>query len=369
MKQQPGKLGIREYISILILTVGAKLAEDTPSILYSHVQNAAWMIPIISGAIFFVPFFLLIKTLAIYEDKNLFELIKQLLGKFAGFIICLYIFLVNSAAISFDSRTYSKVIRTYYFTTTPDIIIYGILMFISAYGAKKGIQHIGSVSYIVVFYVIFSFSLALILCIRDANISAIFPILGTGAPDISIASIRNLSLFADFFILCAIVPYISSFKDFQKGTWIAYLYIIFELSIAILVFLSLFDVTLSETEYPFHAAIRYISFGRFLSNVEILFLPIWLMAAFIRFSGFLYINALMFGYLFKIKDFEYLIPSLAIIYLFIGMIPETSMDVSLEFKEPIQFIAGSSYTLLCIILWLAALIKGEFKHAKNKTSV
>ena len=46
------------------------------------------------------------------------------------------------------------------------------------------------------------------------------------------------------------------------------------------------------------------------------------MAAFIRFAAFLYICALMFGHLFKIKDFEYLIPSLATIYLLIGIIPE-----------------------------------------------
>ena len=31
MKQQPGKLGIREYMSIAILMVGAKATEDTPS--------------------------------------------------------------------------------------------------------------------------------------------------------------------------------------------------------------------------------------------------------------------------------------------------------------------------------------------------
>ena len=59
------------------------------------------------------------------------------------------------------------------------------------------------------------------------------------------------------------------------------------------------------------------------------------MAAFIRFSAFLYLNALMFGHLFKIKDFEFLIPSLATIYLLIGIIPETPFDVSLGF-EPIS---------------------------------
>ena len=48
------------------------------------------------------------------------------------------------------------------------------------------------------------------------------------------------------------------------------------------------------------------------------------MGAFIRFAAHLYINALMFGHLFKIKDFKYLIPPLAAIYLFLGSIPESA---------------------------------------------
>ena len=53
-----------------------------------------------------------------------------------------------------------------------------------------------------------------------------------------------------------------------------------------------------------------------------------MLGAFIRFAAFLYINAMMFGHLFKIKDFEFLIPSLATIYLLIGMIPESPIDVA-----------------------------------------
>ena len=95
------------------------MTEDTPAILYSQVQNAAWMIPIISGSIFFIPFFLLLKTLSLFQGKNLFAVIQKLLGKYIGFIICLLIFVINSSAISFDSRTYANIIRTFYFTTTP----------------------------------------------------------------------------------------------------------------------------------------------------------------------------------------------------------------------------------------------------------
>ena len=53
MKSQSDKLSIREYIAITILMVGAKGTDETPSMLYNQVQNAAWMIPLISGGLFF----------------------------------------------------------------------------------------------------------------------------------------------------------------------------------------------------------------------------------------------------------------------------------------------------------------------------
>ena len=162
MKLQPGKLGIREYTSIGILMMASKAADSTPSTLYSHVQNAAWMVPILTGAMMFVPLFLLLKTLSVFKDKNLFAVIQQLLGKYIGFVVCLLIFLISSAAISADTREYTNIIRTFYFTTTPHLVIYALLLFVCAYGAKKGIQHIGSISYLVLFYVLLSFYLALI---------------------------------------------------------------------------------------------------------------------------------------------------------------------------------------------------------------
>ena len=138
MKQQEGKLGIREYAAIAILMVGSKAMEDTPAMLYAHVKSAAWMVPIITGAIFFIPLYLLLKTFSVHQSKNLFQLIQHLFGKYIGYFICLAIFLINSAAISFDSRTYTDIIRTYYFTTTPNLMLYATVNVCLCIWSEKG---------------------------------------------------------------------------------------------------------------------------------------------------------------------------------------------------------------------------------------
>lgn len=93
------------------------------------------------------------------------------------------------------------------------------------------------------------------------------------------------------------------------------------------------------------------------------------MGSFIRFTAFLYISALMFGSLFKIKDFEYLIPSLGMLVLLIGNIPESPSDVIIQAKPVIQTIAGPGFAAISLLIWFTALVKGEFKHAKNKNGL
>jgi spore germination protein KB len=366
MKSQSDKLSIREYIAITILMVGTKGTDETPSMLYNQVQNAAWMIPLISGGLFFIPLILLLKTLSVFQGKNLFTVIQQLLGIYIGFVICLLIFLVTSLAISYESRTYTNIINSFYFQTTPNLIIYGILMLVSAYGAKKGIRLIWISLLSADCLCITILFTSLILSIQHSNINAIFPIWGPGKLEILKESTLSFSLFADFCILAALIPYMNSFKEFRNGTVIVFVGTIIQFSLAIMLFICLFDMSLKDIAYPFHTTTRYISIGSFLSNVETFFLPIWLMLVFIRLSAFLYISPLMFGQLFKIKNFEYLIPTLAAICLLIGMFPESPIDTSLGFKNRVKFIAGPTFSGICIILWLVALLKGKLKHQNEK---
>ena len=86
---------MKEYMAIVIFMIGVKMTEDTPAILFNDAKNAAWMIPIISASIFFIPLFLLLKTLSLFDGKHLFAVIQKLLGKYVGFIIGLVIFIIN----------------------------------------------------------------------------------------------------------------------------------------------------------------------------------------------------------------------------------------------------------------------------------
>ena len=157
------------------------------------------MVPLLIRCDLFYSTLFIIKTLSLYKDKNLFAVIQQLLGKYHWFCYLPSDFVINSSAISLDSRSYTNIIRSFYFTTTPNVIIYAILMSVCAYGAKKGIQHIGSVAWIVFFYASVSFISCLIIMSQDSNIQSIFPILGPGKLEILKQSTLKTNPFRRFF--------------------------------------------------------------------------------------------------------------------------------------------------------------------------
>jgi spore germination protein KB len=358
MEQHKGKIGLKEYIAIIILTIGTKLADDTPAIIFDKLYTATWMLPIVTGLISIIPIYFLLRISSHYPKSNLMDICQRLFGKAVGYIIILLLWIIGMTAYTLDTAIYTDIIGTMYFTETPTIVIYMILMGVSAYGAKKGLEQIGSVAWAVFAYVMISLSIALILAFGNGNSHYLFPIFGPGKWEIVKESSLKLSIFCDFIYFGVIATNISSNKDYRKGTWISLVILIIVLPIAIMAYLILFDYeSVKLLNYPFHETIRYISIG-FLTSIETFFLPFWLVASFIRFSVYLYLSAIMFGWLFRIKNFEYLIPTLATLIVIVGMIPETPTFSVLDIKGKIMNLITPFFLILPILLWLLMKLRG-----------
>src|SRR5699024_5790131 len=108
---------------------------------------------LIIGGVSFILIFLLLNVLTRYKGRSFTEIIKHVFGKYIGHIVLLILWVTLSCAIILDTAIYTDIIQTMYFTRTPNLVIYGLLMAVCAYVAKKGLEQIGSVSWIVVPYV------------------------------------------------------------------------------------------------------------------------------------------------------------------------------------------------------------------------
>ncbi|MFD2043911.1 endospore germination permease [Ornithinibacillus salinisoli] len=368
MEQSKGKIGIKEFIALTVLMTGTKLADDTPAILFEKLMNAGWMAPIIIGVLFIIPIALLMKVITSYQNKSLIHVIDHLFGRFLGFFIIFILWGISYSALIIDSAIYTDIIGTMYFTRTPTIAIYGLLMAVCAYGGKRGFEQIGSISWAVIPYIKVSILIAAVLSFHQGQMDFLFPILGPGEWAIIKESTLKLSIFGDLLFIFILFPFIKSEKDFRRGVWISLLIIVIELTLAMLMYLFMFDYqSVMMLNYPFHEQIRTIQLG-FLTNMETFFFPFWLVASFVRFSVYIYISAILFGRLFKIKHFEYAIPALATLVVFIGLIPESPTQSIFELRQTLINMATPLYFVLPGLIWIVAKLKGDLKHDKAKNS-
>lgn len=365
MESSNRKIGIREYMAIAFLTVGTKLSDDTPTLLVSETLTAGWIAALLTGFISIIPVLLMIKVLSVHKGKNLYEVLIGLFGKLIGNLIAMVLLFIAFSALIIDSAIYTVIIDTMYFTTTPAIVIYGVLMLVCTFGAKKGLEQIGSVAWLLLFYIKVTLLVVLLYAWQGGRPGFIFPLWGGGKGQIIKAGVTKVSLFADFLYFGMIAPLVTSFKSFKKGTWIALAVVTIELTVAVMAYTILLDyTTLRLINYPFHEAIRNINIG-FLTNVEMLFFPFWLLATFIRFSFYLYIVGMLFGSIFKIKQFGYVLPVFATLVVFIGIAPEAPTFTIFQLREELLTVVSPVYIGVPCLMWITSKIKGGMENEKK----
>ncbi|GAA0315383.1 endospore germination permease [Bacillus carboniphilus] len=366
MMKAEGKLGVRELIGILVLSVGTRATDDTPVLYTIGADNAGWIVPLMSGVLSIISFLFLLKVFSAHKHKDLIDVLTHLFGKWVGIMVAVLLLCILIGGFTAETAIYTNIISTMYFPKTPLLILYALIMIVSVYGARTGLQQIGSVSWMVLAYVKITMGLALIITLWQGVHFYMFPLLGPGVMEIAKESITKTSTYIDFLVIGLLLPHIRNFKDFKRGTLIALLFVTLEITLATLAFILLFDyITVSNLNYPFHESIRYIRIG-FLTNIETFFFPFWLIASFIKFSFYLYIVTYLYGRLFRIQSIKKILPIMAVVILFLGMFPETPTFTIFSVKENLMTIVSPFFLLLPFLMWTIAKLKGDFRNEKQK---
>ncbi|MBO1003592.1 GerAB/ArcD/ProY family transporter [Pseudogracilibacillus auburnensis] len=355
------KIGTKEFVATMLLIIGISVSDDTSAILFQTMKNTAWMQPILSAIIIIIPLILLIKVVNVYKDKDMSEIIIHLFGKYIGSFTLFALWVLLTIRIIIESAIYTNIIETMFYSKTPPIVIYIFLMVVCGYIAIKGAVHITSIAWVVLPAIKISFLTSLLLTIGYGNLNFLFPILGPGEKVIMKESFLKASIYIDFLFLCFLLPYLKNRNVFQKASRIALPILIVELAIAFIIFLIFFDYSAAKLQnFPYHEILRYIHVG-FLTNMESFFFPFWLMATFVRFSIYIYINLHIVRKVFKIERTEFLMPGLLALVILIGLIPDSPSFTLFNMKLHYFNILSPIFIVFPFLLWIVAYSKGDFK--------
>ncbi|MCD8503191.1 MAG: spore germination protein [Bacillaceae bacterium] len=355
IKPSDGKIGTREFLSLLVLMILIKTADTSPLFVVESGQNAAWMMPFIFLLLISVPFYLVYDLLRNNEDRHFIELIYSLLGKPIGAIVILMFFLVSIASLIIQTRSTVNIVSTLFYPMTPRVMMFFILIFASYFVANRGLEAIGRTAWLSFPLLIALVILGLILTMPLLNISRLFPFAGPGFQTLLSEGLMFSSLFSDVMLLAFIFPFVRSKKDFRFASIFGVVFSTILFSVILAVFLMVFDYPMiKHLSYPFQELTKMAELQVIVANYDSIFLAIWMIGSVIRFSIYLYITTLIFGYMLRLEEFEPLLLPFAGLIFFIGLLPENPMTLIVLYQSIVLKISSVFFIVIPIILWFVS---------------
>lgn len=361
IQKSDGKIGSREFFVLVSYAIAVELTDMTPTFLFKDGKTATWMIPIFSGLILTIPFLILLSIIKKFKNKGLVHIVYSIMGKYAGFIINMALFIVLLSALVLNSRNYVDIIQVMFFPRTPRIAIYLILMGSSYFIANRGLETVGRTAWIFYPYLLGALLLVIVLASKEVNLGFLYPLWGPGIKKLIKTSAENSTIVADIFLLTVLYPYARSYKEFKAPVLWGLAVSIFLLSLLFAFYTTIYDYPTAEgVAFPYHQMIMLASVGRFITNIESLFFLFWVIASIVRFTIYLYLTAAIFGYTLGLNEFEPLLLPFSGLTVILGLIPENYIEGVFVYRQNILLKnTWAVFMFLPVILWIVFKLRGE----------
>ncbi|MDS9471683.1 GerAB/ArcD/ProY family transporter [Sporosarcina pasteurii] len=364
-KNEDGKIGTREFFSIVLLIIGVKVTDETPGYLFQLGGNATWLIPFFQLVIISIPFMLLLALIKKYE-KGLIELIFHLSGKFLGSVICFTLFFIMFFSITNRSKSSASIISTLFYQKTSVSLLTLALLLTSFFIAKRGLKAISSGTWLLIPVLEITLILLLFIVWKEVSWLRLFPLAGPGLGTLLTQSFNHSFILGEVILLAAFFPYTRTFKNYQLASLLGLGVAAFKLMLFLAIYVAVFDYpSTKRMAYPHQELTRIAEFGTSISHVEGFFLYFWLFAILFRFAICLYLLAFFLGSALRLKNFEKLLVPLAGLIALSSLLPANTY-ILIPYRE-VMFKIGS-WLLITLPFFLWALSKLRGGRQDNETN-
>lgn len=285
-------------------------------------MQESW-IAVLVGSIVLIPIILLYKKLIIkFPKQNLFEIFDIVFGKVIGKIISsffLFYFVMITLLNISDMAGFTKLTLM---NRTPDIIIVGLSVFISAIAIKHGIKAISRYTVVFLSFSMFVLIVTTLLLMNQFDFTNFLPIFAQ-EPIRYVQGLHSyLTIPTGEFVM--FLMFTKNVK-IKKKDWNKYLFGGFFLGILLLFTVKIRDIALLGNVYhilalPQLISLKLVNLGDALSRMEVLFSVVLILMLFFKITLLMYVTLIAFCHFFKIVEYWRLIPMLAIMLVVLSSI-------------------------------------------------
>ncbi|WDV45662.1 endospore germination permease [Clostridiaceae bacterium M8S5] len=292
----------KQVISLLLLFV---LGSTTLIGTDSTSGADTWLSIGIAMVLSFPILMLYAKLLRAFPEKNLFDIIEYVFGKYIGKIISLLYVWYSFHLASLVIRNFGDFIRVVSFNKTPIIVTMAFITLLCIWGAKSGIETLCRWSRLGAVFVTIVAITAVSLASPSMDLNHIRPVLYNGIRPVLNSAFSIFTFpFAELVIVLIVSPvFLNPKSSYKIFLWALLLSGIFLISVTFFE-ISLIGDSYNEILFPTYSASNKIKIAGFIERIEVM------VTMNILISGFIKICLCTIGmssgivHIFKLQDYK-----------------------------------------------------------------
>lgn len=360
-----GRVSVRQVEIFLILQMLNTTILFLPKIAGDYVGRNGYILPLLA-IILGVIYILCIEGITKQFPKDtLVEFLPKIVPRFVAYII-IVLFAIKIVIITgLETRMLGEMISQVLLPKTPLQVIILVMLLSVAYLVKSGIEAIGRMGEVLVYFIAVPLILVFLLVVPHGEYMQLMPFFQTNLRGIGVGTFVVSLIFMPLEIMLMLAGLMKDTKKVRRAMLVAVITI--GIASAIIVLLTYVGVGFNETQrqvWPVLTLMQSMSLsGSMVENQEILMMTGWIFSVFIYLSSGIYFTSLIGSRSFKYKrENIFVLPILPIVY-FIAMIPE-NLVVAYDYYNKFQYYFGIWFILpIPLILALIARGRGNL-HAK-----
>ncbi|MCY7915966.1 spore germination protein [Bacillus vallismortis] len=301
---EKAQISIRQlFVMIIIFELGSSLL-ITPG---TMAGRDAWIAVFLGCAAGLFLFYLYQGIYQCYPDFSPKEYMDDMLGTKLSWIFSFLYILYFAYIAARVLRDFGEMLLTFAYHDTPIIIVNALLMVVSIYAVRKGIEVLARSAELLfgAMYFLGAFGLVLLIVSGSVEPQNLKPVLADGFSPI-IHSVLTQTMYVPFgevVLFVMIFPYLSDRKGVKKTGMLAMIISGLVVTLTVAINISVLDVDLTlRSQFPLLSTIQTIKVEEFLDRLDVFFMLALIIGGFFKVSLYLYAVVVGTSTLFKEKN-------------------------------------------------------------------
>jgi spore germination protein KB len=363
---EKGKISSLQMAVMLYPAIIATSIISVPSIVAKYAKNDLWISPIFASVLGFVTVYIAYELHKLYPKQTVIQFSEQIMGRFVGKMISLFILSFYILSTGQIVRGYSEFIVSSFLLKTPISVIMASMVLLCAFAVQGGIEVLGRLAQLFAPFFIVPIVIFVVFLSPDFDVKNIFPILGGGVVPPLKGAVVPGGWYSEFFLIIFLLPFLTDVKKARKYGMLTVLAVMLTLVVVNLTVLFALGPTTASKVFPLMNAIRYVNLGEFFENLESIAMAIWIVGAFVKISVFYYVVVLGTAQWLNLSDHRVIIWPFAIIIIeFAFWSLPSSAEYTSYLTKVLPFYGPFVQTIIPLFLLMIAAVRKRKKGTAN----